>query len=97
MKERLFAIVVAGTLMVPQISSAFGSESAIRQEVSRFPHQTSSQVLPKPPIPYLDTMPWINSELGTAGPKIDTLLTPNVDEHPSWLPPLSISGRSASG
>ena len=33
--------------------------------------------LPLPPIPYLDTMPWMSIGSESKGPRVDTLLPPN--------------------
>jgi len=56
--ERLLALLLAGALVAPQVGQA--SESALnndraRQAASEFPEK-----LPLAPIPYLDTMPWMN-------------------------------------
>jgi hypothetical protein len=39
--------------------------------------------LPLPPIPYLETMPWLVQELGPKGLKIDTLLAPKFEMAPA--------------
>lgn len=77
MMERLLALLLAGALVAPQIGQA--SESALnndgaRQAASKFPEK-----LPLPPIPYLDTMSWINFGSQSKGPGIDTLWLPNFD------------------
>jgi hypothetical protein len=77
MMERLLALLLAGALVAPQVGQA--SESALnndgaRQAASKFPEE-----LPLPPIPYLDTMPWINFGSQSKGPGIDTLWLPNFD------------------
>ena len=74
MMERLLALLLAGALVAPQIGQA--SESALnndsaRQAASKFPEE-----LPLPPIPYLDTMPWINFGSQSKGPGIDTCESP---------------------
>jgi hypothetical protein len=77
MMERLLALLLAGALVAPQIGQA--SESALnndsaRQAASKFPEK-----LPLPPIPYLDTMPWMNFGSESKGPGIDTLWLPNFN------------------
>ena len=73
--KKLLALSLAGALVTPQLSLA--SESRLDNGE---PQGSISGGLPLPPIPYLDTMPWIN--LGREkGPKIDTLLRPDL--HPS--------------
>jgi hypothetical protein len=77
MMERLLALLLAGALVAPQVGRA--SESALnnggtRQAASKFPEK-----LPLPPIPYLDTMPWMNFGSEAKGPGIDTLMLPNFN------------------
>ncbi|SDJ50056.1 hypothetical protein SAMN05444171_1574 [Bradyrhizobium lablabi] len=77
MMERLLALLLAGALVAPQVGQA--SESALnndraRQAASKFPEK-----LPLPPIPYLDTMPWMNFGSESKGPGIDTLWLPNFN------------------
>lgn len=76
MMERLLAFLLAGALVAPQIGLA--SESGLRGDgarpaVSKFPEK-----LPLPPIPYLDTMPWMNLESVSKEPGIDILIRPDV-------------------
>lgn len=77
MMKRLLAIVLAGALVAPQIClasvSAVGHNGA-GQAPAKFPEK-----LPLPPIPYLDTMPWINLGLESKKPGIDTLLLPGIN------------------
>ena len=69
----LLALSLAGALVAPQL--ALASESRFDDDGKR---QTSIPGgLPLPPIPYLDTMPWINLGM-EKGPKIDTLLRPEL-------------------
>ena len=77
MMERLLALLLAGALVAPQAAQA--SESALnnddaRQAASKFPEK-----LPIPPIPYLDTMPWMNFGSESKGPGVDTLLLPDFN------------------
>jgi len=75
MMKKLLAFVLAGALMAATTSlaseSAFSNGGA-RQAASKFPEK-----LPLPPIPHLKTMPWLNFDLETKGPKVDTLLPPS--------------------
>jgi hypothetical protein len=78
MMERLLALLLAGALVAPQASQA--SESALnndraRQAASEFPEK-----LPLPPIPYLDTMPWMKFGSESKGPGINTLWLPNFND-----------------
>jgi hypothetical protein len=75
MKEQLLALVLAGALVAPQVGLASESElnnDAARQAASKFPEK-----LPLPPIPYLDTMPWMNFGSESRGARVDTLLPPS--------------------
>ena len=75
MKEQLLALVLAGALVAPQAGLASESElnnDAARQAASKFPEK-----LPLPPIPYLDTMPWMNFGSESQGLGLDTLWLPN--------------------
>ena len=77
MMERLLAILLAGSLVAPQIAqaseSAFNNDRA-RQAASQFPEK-----LPLPPIPYLDTMPWMNLGSASKAPGIDILMQPDLN------------------
>jgi hypothetical protein len=83
MKKGLFAIWAAGTLMILQTGSAPGSESTVGLVRSTSP--VSGQALPLPPVPYLDTMPWVNSRWNSPGQKVDMLLPPKPGDLPRWL------------
>jgi hypothetical protein len=77
MMERLLALLLAGALVAPQAAQA--SESALnndgaRQAASKFPEK-----LPLPPIPYLDTMPWMNFGSESKGAGVDTLWLPDFN------------------
>lgn len=81
MMERLLALLLAGALVAPHVGQA--NESALnidgaRQAASKFPEK-----LPLPPIPYLDTMPWMNFGSKSTGSGIDTL----------WLPDFNAPGN----
>jgi len=75
MTKTLFAFMFAGTLMVPQITPAVGNES--KTETAGIKGASSAlqvwDAVALPPIPHLDTMPWLTRGSLTAGPKIDIL------------------------
>ena len=75
MMERLLALSLAGILVAPPVGLA--GESALNGHTP----QTASEwgKLPLPPVPYLDTMPWINFGWEANGPRMDTLLIPPSD------------------
>ena len=72
----LLALSLAGALVTPQLVLA--SESRFDDGGRQV---SISRNLPLPPIPYLDTMPWINLGL-EKGPRIDTLLRPDLHLSP---------------
>jgi hypothetical protein len=77
MMERLLAVLLAGALVAPQASLASESElnnDGARQAGLKFPEKLSL-----PPIPYLDTMPWLNFGSESKGPGIATLLLPDFN------------------
>jgi hypothetical protein len=88
MMERLFALVLAGALVAPQTATA--SESQFRNEGASKAAARFSGDLPLPPIPYLDTMPWIGFGAEAKKPAIDTWLLPGFD-----LPPIPKSSAFA--
>lgn len=73
--ERVLALLLAGTLVAPQITLASESELnnlAARQAASKF-----SETIPLPPVPYLDTMPSLKFGSALKGPGSDTLWLPH--------------------
>ena len=75
MMERLLALLLAGALVAPQVGQA--SESALNNGGARQAASTFQEKLPLPPIPYLDTMPWMNFGSESRGARVDTLLPPS--------------------
>jgi hypothetical protein len=75
MTKTLFALMLAGTLMVPHITPAVGNERAT--EIVGLKRASSAQKswdsVGLPAIPHLDTMPWLTRGPLTVGPKIDML------------------------
>jgi hypothetical protein len=77
MMERLLALLLAGALVAPQVGQA--SERALNNDGERQAASKSPEELPLSPIPYLDTMPWMNFESQSKGSEIDTLWLPNFN------------------
>ena len=73
MQKGLFALLLAGTLMAPQSAltlekqGTFGAVTPVQAEAAGYK-------LPLPPIPYLDTMPFLSANPGWRGPQVDMLL-----------------------
>jgi hypothetical protein len=72
MTKTLFALMLAGTFMVPP---AIGNES--KAETAGIKGAPSAQqrwdAFTLPAIPHLDTMPWLTRGTLTVGPKVDVL------------------------
>ena len=85
--KKLLALSLAGALVAPQMGLA--SESKLNE--NGVLQASISDRFPLPVIPYLDTMPWINPGLQWRGPRIDTLLTPDL-----YLWPVSKNSGLAS-
>jgi hypothetical protein len=80
MIKGLFALLMAGSLMVPLITPALGSESTVGLGGARqAPPRAAWDGLPLPPVPHLDMMRWLNSGPALKGPKIDLLLGPELE------------------
>jgi hypothetical protein len=81
MTKGLFALLMAGSLMVPLITPALGSESTVGLGGARQPvrPRASWDGLSLRPVPHLDTMPWLNSGSAIRGPKMDILLGPQLE------------------
>ena len=77
MMERLLALLLAGALVAPQVGQA--SESALNNGGARQAASTFQEKLPLPPIPYLDTMPWMNFGSESKESGIGTLWLPNFN------------------
>ena len=75
MMKKLLALVLAGPLMAP--TTVLANESAFNNDGARQPASQFPENLTLPPIPHLETMPWMNLDLETKGPKVDTLLPPS--------------------
>jgi len=71
---------LAAVLLAPTTIKVSGSEAAPRVE-QPWPmlRRASFDALHLPPIPYLETMPWLTRERTPRGFKIDTLLGPKFE------------------
>ena len=70
--QRLMTALLASALTLPSIA-AWGMESSPEQAVAR-----AADMLRLPPIPYLDSMPWMNWKASAPILRIDTLMSPSV-------------------
>jgi hypothetical protein len=76
MTKGMFALLLAGALMVPHVTPALGTDSTVGLGQASAP-QANGGDLQLPPIPYLDTLRWLDT--GARGPKVDTLMGPKLD------------------
>lgn len=85
MTKGLFALLLAGTLMVPRLT--LGNEGTVGLGGPRDgqPQAGSWEALSLPSIPHLDTMPWLASDFALRGPKIEALLGPKPDTFGPFL------------
>jgi hypothetical protein len=80
MTKELFALLMAGTLLIPLITPALGDDVTTGGGQAPTPPQAAvEQRLPLPPVPHLEGVPWLNSPAPLKGLKVDTLLGPNLD------------------
>src|SRR3954467_11975196 len=75
MVTKLFACAVAGALLFPQASFAKNGSTATQSRAE----WKQAGALPLPPIPYLETIPWLSTEETGPRQKVDQLLGPNLD------------------
>ena len=67
---------IAAALLAPMTINAHGSDAAHGHPALK---RTAWDALPLPPIPHLETMPWLNRERPQKTLKIDTLLAPTFE------------------
>ncbi|WFU31092.1 hypothetical protein QA635_31650 [Bradyrhizobium brasilense] len=82
LRRGLLALVVAGAMSLAAFG-AYGVESPRGAEST----QGTFTGLPLPPIPYLDTMPWLKWQPAAATMKIDILLPPTSAPTGIWPQP----------
>jgi hypothetical protein len=75
MKKGLFGLMLVGTLAIASSGDAQGIDKTVGLGTTRDALSLSQTLaLPLPPIPELETMPWVATSTVPKGPKIDTLL-----------------------
>jgi len=75
MTKILFAVLFAGTLMVPHSAPAMGNDGTVGLGSARDGASSAEWRgdLRLPPIPHLETMPWLMYNSSVKGPKVDML------------------------
>src|SRR4029078_10969626 len=81
MTKTLFALLIAGTLMVPHVTPARGNEGTLMPGSSRsgLPSGEWSGEVRLPPGPHLENMPWLTYGAGLKCPQVDMLFGPKLD------------------
>jgi hypothetical protein len=70
--QNLMTALLASALTLPSLA-AWGAENSPVQAATR-----TGGALQLPPIPYLDSMPWMKSNASAPALRIDTLMSPTV-------------------
>ncbi|MCA6122067.1 hypothetical protein J6500_09180 [Bradyrhizobium sp. WSM 1704] len=81
LRRHLLALVLGGAMSLTAFG-AYGLEHPQGADAT----QTAFTGLPLPPIPYLDTMPWLKWQPAAATMKIDILLPPISAPTGIWPP-----------
>ena len=76
MVAKLLACTVAGALLIP--AAAFGKDGNMATQ-PRALEWKSAGALPLPPIPYLETIPWLSTQATAPRQKVDQLFGPDLD------------------
>jgi hypothetical protein len=100
MTKGLFALLLAGSLMVPLITPALGGESSVGLGGAgqAAPPRASWDGLPLPPVPRLDTMQWLTAGPAIKGLKTDVLFGPKRETlGPALITPISSLPPFSSG
>jgi hypothetical protein len=96
MSKGLFALLVSGSLTVPHITPAIGNDATVGLGGQGANRTQSWAALSLPPVPHLETMPWLTSGSFLRGPKIDTLLGPKIETLGPFLVAPSVPPRHFS-
>jgi hypothetical protein len=100
MVTKLFACVAAAALLLPQ--AAFGQDGEVAKQPAASEWKSAGG-LPLPPIPYLETIPWLTAQADSQrqkayqlrGPDLDTLKLATGNEAPLITRYSSMRGGTA--
>jgi hypothetical protein len=82
MTRALFTLLLGSSLVVLPLFAALGNESAAGPILRPAPRPA----LPLPPVPHLDTIPWLTSAVDfRSRPNVDVRLTPRLDSLAPFL------------
>jgi hypothetical protein len=98
MTQELFALLLAGALMVPSIKPAGGGESTVG--LGTEPQANSWGTAQPVPVPHLDATPWVSTDTRLNDPKVEILTDLQLDTLGPFLvepaiPPRRISPSAA--
>lgn len=84
MTKELFALLLAGALMVPSIKPAGGEGGTVGLGTTQAEPQAGSQAetwgaLQLAPVPHLDAMPGLTADTLLKGPNVEMLTAPKLD------------------
>jgi hypothetical protein len=77
-----FIVALVAIALMPTTVKVHGNGALIEQDWP-MPKRGSWNALPLPPIPYLETMPWLVQDRAPKGLKIDPLLAPKFEMAPA--------------
>ena len=75
MTKGMFALLLAGALMVPHVTPALGTDSTLGLGHAR-PRKEMAGTCSFRPSRYLDTLRWLHT--GARGPKVDILMVQSL-------------------
>jgi hypothetical protein len=99
MTKELFALLTAGTLLIPLVTPALGDDATTGFGSGRrlnAPPVATDQTLPLSTLPHLEGVPWLNSGSPAKGLKVDTLFGPQLDTLGPFLLQPAIPGAQVS-
>jgi hypothetical protein len=81
MAKHLFALLVAGALTAPHVTSAWATDTTVglANPTGSWSRSAGSwRNLPLPPVPYIESMPWLTHSSAVQGSKVDTFVGPKM-------------------
>jgi hypothetical protein len=81
MAKRLFALLVAGALTAPHVTSAWATDTTVGLASPTGSWSRSAGLwgnLPLPPVPYIESMLWLTHNSAARGSKVDTFVGPKM-------------------
>jgi hypothetical protein len=79
MTKGLFALLLAGSLMVPHITAALGQSTVGLAAGPDNASKEAWEALRLPPVPHLEGTPWLQAGVTVRGAKTDSLVGPKLE------------------